>query len=411
MRGWVISAALLALGGTLAGCAATTPTNKTAVNYNRIFARSRDEVLVTNILRASAREPLQFSTMGNVTGSVRNNGTLSVPLNNLISRVQTIVSPTISVNEGINPTINIIPLSNKEFTEGILKAVTPEEVNYFINQGWDQEMILELVVGAVVCPSGEVVFNKGTPKTDDHYDAFARMFAAAKRFPIRNSGEEKSFTIRMNAGQALTVMKEGVGNGRKVEKIEPVSDNGRPGDSVDVTIVSTPVPHLEGLDTSRICGSGVTGQHNQLGAEGETLIGIAPINGADQGKVILRSVEAIIYFLGETQRYRWQIAGCGRSGAPGEWPYYLRVRPTSGRDVTERLTLLRIDKACGAIAPFNSFTSTHFDDQEYYVARQADAGDTDRSLSTLSFLNELIALQTSESTIAASAPVVTVGAH
>jgi hypothetical protein len=79
--------------------------------------------------------------------------------------------------------------------------------------------------------------------------------------------------------------------------------------------------------------------------------------------------------------------------------------------VTERLTLLRIDKACGAIAPFNSFTSTHFDDQEYYVARQADAGDTDRSLSTLSFLNELIALQTSESTIAASAPVVTVGAH
>lgn len=409
MRGWGVAATALAFGATLSGCAATTPTNKTAVNYNRIFAKSRDEVLVTNILRASAREPLQFSTMGNVTGSVRNNGTLTVPLTNFVSRLQTIISPSVAVNEGINPTVNIIPLSNKEFTEGILKAVTPEEVNYFINQGWDQELILELVVGAVVCPNGDVVFNKGTNKPDDHYDAFARMFARAERFPIRNSGEEKSITIRMAANQAVTVMKEGVGNGRRVDRIEPVMKDGQPTESVDVTVVSTPQPHLEGLNTSEICGSALGPKVNQLGAEGGTLIGIAPLNGADQGKVILRSVEAIIYFLGETQRYRWQTGGCG-SSARDDWPFYLRVRPANGQIQTERLTLLRIDKACG-IAPLNAFTETHFDDQVYYVPRQADAGDTDRSLSTISFLNELIALQTSESTITSSAPLVTVGAH
>jgi hypothetical protein len=410
MRGWGVSAAVIALGAALSGCAATTPTNKTAVNYNRIFAKSRDEVLVTNILRASAREPLQFSTMGNVTGSVRNNGTLTVPLTNLVSRLQTIISPSVAVNEGINPTVNIIPLSNKEFTEGILKAVTPEEVNYFINQGWDQELILELVVGAVVCPNGKVVFNKGTPKVDDHYDAFARMFANAERFPIRNSGEEKSVTIRMAANQAVSVMKEGAGVGRRVEKIEPVMKDGEPTESVDVTIVSTPQPHLEGLNTSEICGTASGPKVNQLGAEADTLIGIAPLNGADQGKVILRSVEAIIYFLGETQRYRWMNSGCG-TGGRDDWPYYLRVRPANGQVQAERLTLLKIDKSCGIVPPMNAFTETHFDDQVYYVPRQADAGENDRSLSTISFLNELIALQTSESTISASAPLVTIGTH
>jgi hypothetical protein len=410
MRGWAVSAAVIAFGASLSGCAATTSTNKTAVNYNRIFAKSRDEVLVTNILRASAREPLQFSTMGNVTGTVRNTASLSLPVPSLIGKGVTIISPVFGVNEGINPTVNFIPLSNKEFTEGILKAVTPEEVNYFINQGWDQELILELVVGAVVCPSGDVVFNKGTNKPDDHYDAFARMFASAERFPIRNSGDEKSITIRMAANQAVTVMKEGVGGGRRVEKIEPVMKDGQPTEAVDVTIVSTPQPHLEGLNTSEICGTASGPKVNQLGAEGNTLIGIAPLNGADQGKVILRSVEAIIYFLGETQRYRWMSDGCGSAGKAGEWPYYIRVRPENRQVQTERLTLLRIDRACG-IAPLNAFTETHFDDQVYYVPRQADAGDTDRSLSTISFLNELIALQTSESTISSSAPLVTVGAH
>jgi hypothetical protein len=411
MRGWGVSAAVLAFGASLAGCAATTPTNKTAVNYNRIFAKSRDEVLVTNILRASAREPLQFSTMGNVTGSVRNTASISLPVPSLIGKGITVLSPVFGANEGINPTVNIVPLSNKEFTEGILKAVTPEEVNYFINQGWDQELILELVVGAVVCPNGDVVFNKGTNKPDDHYDAFARMFANAERFPIRNSGEEQSFTIRMAASQAVSVMKDGIGSGRRVEKIEPVIQEGHPTESVDVTIVSTPQPHLEGLNTSEICRGRSQTNVNQLGAEADTLIGIAPLKGVDQGKVILRSVEAIIYFLGETQRYRWTSTGCGRPGNQAEWPYYFRIRPTSGKDETERLTLLRIDKACSAFAPLSAFAETHFDDQTYYVPRQADAGDADRSLSTLTFLDELIALQTSESNISAGTPLITVGAH
>ena len=412
MRGWGVAAGLAALGVNLAGCAATTPTSKTAVDYNRIFAKSRDEVLVTNILRASAREPLQFSTMGNVTGGVRNTGSMTLPLTNLISRVQTIISPGFSINEGINPAINIVPLSNKEFTEGILRAVTPEEVNYFINQGWDQELILELVVGAVVCPNGNVVFNKGTTKADDHYEAFARMFANAERFPIRDSGEGNSIVVRMPAQQVFTVMKEGAGPGRRIAGIAPVVENGRATQSVDVTIVAGASPRLEGLNTTEICGATTEAHQAHLAAEGGTLMALGPINGKDQGRVILRSVEAIIYFLGETQRYRWQNGACGSAGKDGGWPYYLRNRVANGKSEVERLTILRIDRSCGRMTtPFRTFAQTHFEDDEYFLLRQADAGDTDRSLSTLTFLDELIALQTSQSNVTNGGPVLAIGAQ
>ena len=69
-------AIVIAVFTSLEACAATTPTSKVAVDYDRIFAKAQNEVLVTNILRASEREPLQFSTMGSVTGGVRNTGAM-----------------------------------------------------------------------------------------------------------------------------------------------------------------------------------------------------------------------------------------------------------------------------------------------------------------------------------------------
>ena len=82
----------------------------------------------------------------------------------------------------------------------------------------------------------------------------------------------------------------------------------------------------------------------------------------------------------------------------------------NGVDQWQQRTLLRVDKACAKQpVPFRSFVQTHFNDEYYYIRRQSDAGESDRSLSTLSLLNELIALQTSESTIAAGAPIIAIG--
>ena len=410
MRRWGYTG-FLAIAATLGGCAATTPTSKVAVDYNRIFANARNEVLVTNILRAAAREPLQFSTMGDVTGGVRNTGSLTLSIPSLIGKGATILSPEFSVNEGINPNVSIVPLSSKEFTEGILRPVTLDEINYFIDQGWDQELILELVVGGIVCPDGTVVFNRGYPKSDGHYDDFAQMFASADRFPIQDVDKPNPKVIRLSASDAVAIMKDGVGTSRRVANVVPVMENGHPTGPVDVTVKSTPQQQLTGLRTTKICSAETKGTRRGPAAPDKGLVEISPVGGTRQGKVILRSVEAIVYFLGETQSWRWSEAGaCGRSTTDAVWPYYWRIRPVNGVDQWQQRTLLRVDKACAKQpVPFRSFVQTHFNDEYYYIRRQSDAGESDRSLSTLSLLNELIALQTSESTIAAGAPIIAIG--
>lgn len=409
MRG-VICSAIGALAAVLGGCAATTPTSKVAVDYNRIFAKARNEVLLTNILRASEREPLQFSTMGSVTGGVRNSGSIDLSIASLVGKGATILSPDILVNEGINPTVSIVPLSNKDFTEGILRPVTVDEINYFINQGWDKELILELVVGGIVCPDGKVVFNRGDPSADAQYEAFAAMFAAADRLPIQSVGKAETTIIRMSATAALSVMKDGAGSGRNVAAVEPVKDKGKPTGDVDVTIVTAPPAEFTGLRTDMVCG--LQGAKGHSPVQGYGLVAVASYDGQQQAKVILRSPEAIITFLGDTQWWRWSGPNGGpRSPATSDWPYYWRRTTAAGVDRMQRRTLLAIDKAHGKMPiVFRSFVETHFNDEDYYVLRQEDAGDQDRSLSTLSLLDQLISLQTSESSIAAASPIIAIGA-
>jgi hypothetical protein len=301
-------------------------------------------------------------------------------------------------------------LSSKDFTEGILRPVTIDEINYFINQGWDKELILELVVGGIVCPDGNVVFNRGDPTADAQYAAFADMFAAADRFPIQSVGKPQTNVIRMSATEAVSVMKDGVGSGRSVQGVAPVSDKGKPTGEVDVTIVTAPPAEFTGLRTGLVCSMQGAKQHAPVQTEG--LVAIASPDGQQQAKVILRSPEAIINFLGETQWWRWSGPNGGpRAPATTDWPYYWRRESVAGIDRLQPRTLLSIDKASGKMPiTFRTFVQTRFDDGDYYLLRQEDTRDGDRSLSTLSLLDQLIALQTSESSIAAASPIIAIGA-
>ena len=441
MRSWFSAAFVAAFGIALGGCAATTPTNKVAVNYNRFFQTSRDEVLVDNILRAAAREPLQFSTMGTVTGGVRNSGSISFPLANLIGGKDPFtLSPGISVNEGINPAITIVPLADKDFTAGILTPVSLDTLNYFLNQGWDPELILTLTVGGVVCDTGKsktLVLNRGQQYDYDvsgkavgpsAYGAFRRMFSRTPALPIQTVGEPETSVVRMSAKDAMGLLKDGVGKDRKVQSIKAVSDGKTdPGSMVDVAIVKPAEAQLVGLDPTEVCslpGLPITIPDKKPSDS----VQFAPLSSqaaATQGRggepaglkayAVLRSVESIIYFLGETQRDRWRRTGCGQaSPASDTWPDYDRrwLNDPRAEQKLESLTLLRIDKWCGVTPPeFRAFVETKFDDGYYYVRRSGDASPTDRTMTTLTFLDELIALETSQSTITSSAPTVTIGAQ
>jgi|GEM_PF-2783639 len=396
------------------GCAAVRPAQRVAVDFNRAFAESRDETMLLNVLRAAGRQPLQFSTMGTVTGSARGSGSISLPFANLIGGSSPFtLSPSLSMSEG-NPNLSIIPLSHREFALGLLAPMTPEHLSFFLNQGWGADFLLPLAIGGVNCPGqNRPVANTGD-YTNPLYDDFARMFADAERRGLtidqRREDQGAPTRLRIAAKDALAMMQSGVGAGRRIANV--TGD----GDHAIVELQQTRSHWaVTGIDTSIVCARGQAVAASPPRSYTSMVEGAAdePARAGTQatGTLRLRSVASMMYFLGETQRI-WidrELRRCaGDAPEPlsrPEWPTYFSY---NSEDQLEYRILFRVGVACRAGGPAASVVDTTFNGRRFFLRALAGPTDTDRTLKTLAFLSELIALQTSQSLIESSSPSIAV---
>lgn len=267
-----------------------------------------------------------------------------------------------------------------------------------------------------MCADG-LVPNRGEPGL--RFEQFAAMFSKVPRVPIRVKDKKAFASVRLTAKDALNFVKDGTGKGQKIESITPVlTPEGKRTELVDIEMVTVPGLELTGLDPGAICSTSEAGElkRSDIGtktpvAELESAGPFVGLAGEKETKIMLRSVESIIYFLGETHRARTaSMTACSPPTSKVEWPYYRRTRARDGKDAQDILTFFHLDKACGhEPVAFRNFMQTRFNDDIYYILRFGDVDRFDRTLTTLSFLNELIALQTSESSITSATPVVTIG--
>ena len=137
-----------------------------SADYNRAMADVRNEQLLLNIMRASAREPLQFSAMGEIAATVNWTAGIDTALENFIAGGANAVTQTISLGANNQPVIKLTPLSNKEFIGGILRPTTPETLKQFMDLGWDPEPLLPLLVAGYQCPDGKG-FQVNTGRAED----------------------------------------------------------------------------------------------------------------------------------------------------------------------------------------------------------------------------------------------------
>src|SRR5579875_2391052 len=92
----ILSAAcgLGALG--LMGCV-HGPVSESALDYNRAIAGARSEELLLNIVRASAREPLQFTSLAEVDGTLSASAGLGTTISNIFGTPHP-VTPNLSLS-------------------------------------------------------------------------------------------------------------------------------------------------------------------------------------------------------------------------------------------------------------------------------------------------------------------------
>jgi hypothetical protein len=400
----VSAAAVLA-----AGCSHSSTVSEIATDYNRAMATSRDEQLLINVLRASGREPLMFSAIGEVTGSAQDKLTLQTAATNLLAGGKDMITPTLGLEGSSGPTVKVTPLSSKEFTEGILKPIKPETLNYFINQGWDEEFLLPLVLASYRCADGA---------SDSLNGPDAAMVAAwGAKFTLTEASEGPSpavIRLAVTDAEALEMLRTGVVKDYKVKSVEEGAEPHL------ATVILTPPEEKgwsgnfrdEDSDDVRLRKSI---NKSEVPCLAEKKYGV----GSGKSSLQLRSVEGVLYYLGETVRpcflglkseceitYRKMVkpedACPSRAVAAGSSGPKSAVRTAK---VEEGRTLFRIRS--GSTVPSTAAIQTRYAGNHFWIDR-LDLCDSDRSLKTLSFLSQLIALQTEASDLAVTPSVIAV---
>jgi len=377
-------AALLLLGG----CSHAGSITRLSADYNKAFADVRNEQLLVNILRAAAREPLQFSSMGEINATVHRSAGIDTTLENIIAGGANAVSHTVSIEANNEPVISVTPLSNKEFIAGMLLPATPEALQQFMVRGWDAESILPLLVEEYQCPGGQKQINSGEGPTGEAIRR--KLVETASRMEIEEvETEGDAVALSVADDKALEMLRSGVASGYTVVAVEPGT---KPGMSVvrlrGPSKSEWVVRHLD------LCSEGRSGDVPSVAFVGESS---PAAERGTAGSLKLRSVEGIIHFLGE------HLRSC-----------YLANRPLDECALAFQKKgqaphlLFRVSS--GATKPYPVLIGTRFYDRNYWISR-LDSGDVDRTAKTLSFINQLIALQTDASEIKTTPRVLPIGAR
>jgi hypothetical protein len=151
----------------LANCATVDKFSSRAVEYNLQAEQAQQQALLLNIIRASLRRPMQFTSLQSITGTASASGSITggysnthqtpylnqfgiAPLgsNPVVSGIATATgTPTASMSGG--PTFTVPVLDTQEFYQGILSPVSPQIIDYYVHQGFPPELLFDVFVSSV----------------------------------------------------------------------------------------------------------------------------------------------------------------------------------------------------------------------------------------------------------------------
>jgi hypothetical protein len=146
-------AMLLGLGA----CSSLTPFDDWAQRYNTNVNNAQNNLLLTNVVRASAHMPLLFTGVQVVRGQGSFTGGISVAgAYNTTKQVQTGLGAVLGNGTGANPgaqlgvsdgfNFDVAVLDTAEFYKGLLTPLTPDAFNFYLSQEVPPEVLLNLLV-------------------------------------------------------------------------------------------------------------------------------------------------------------------------------------------------------------------------------------------------------------------------
>jgi hypothetical protein len=155
----VVAVCFLAIAQAgLLGCAIVDQYSGRAVGYNVEAEQAQEQALLLNIIRASLRKPMQYTSVQTITGSATSSGTatLNFPVG---------LHPTTGFTTGVlggtvsgGPTFTVPVLDTQEFYQGIMKPIPGVLIDFYVHEEYPREEIFNLFIEKIVfrrrdCPT------------------------------------------------------------------------------------------------------------------------------------------------------------------------------------------------------------------------------------------------------------------
>jgi hypothetical protein len=197
-------ATLLALSG--AGCAYNDRVDNRVARYDIAAEKARDEMILTNIIRASMAEPLAFVQLGQVTGVNTVSATIGLPSVEFgpapTKAIGALQSQTVfgadpgttgfAPNSGTisgSTTFNVTPSESKDFYLGLLTPVEPDTLAFFAQQGIARELLFYLFTDKIIESRGGVVRQFRNDPLDPNFQQFQFYVALAMKYGLSSEQE------------------------------------------------------------------------------------------------------------------------------------------------------------------------------------------------------------------------------
>jgi uncharacterized membrane protein YgcG len=148
---------------TLVGCAVVDQYSGRAVAYNVEAENAQEQAILLNIIRASLRRPMQFTTVSNIVGTATASGNVGYT-----APVNIPFRPAVFGSSGIapipsllnawsfggsmsgGPTFTVPVLDTQEFYQGILRPIPTQLWDLYLHQGYSQNLLFNLFVERIV---------------------------------------------------------------------------------------------------------------------------------------------------------------------------------------------------------------------------------------------------------------------
>ncbi len=209
-------AAAAAISSLAAACAVTDHFDGRVGTFGIAAEQARDEMIFTNIIRASKSEPLAFLQLGQVSGS--NTATAQMGLPSLVLGPVPPYNATTGAGVahyldgqsvfGANPgasgftansmstsgttNFNITPAETKDFYTGLLTTVEPETLAFFIEQGIAPELLFYLFTDKVVEKKAGVINQYSNDPLGPSFAGFQHYVALAMAYGLTAEPEPGS---------------------------------------------------------------------------------------------------------------------------------------------------------------------------------------------------------------------------